>query len=91
MSFTTNSTGGEYKHKLTIDEMPSHSHAVFIQNTTNNPQTDAPKWSIALPNSWKQYTSDTRLFGPNTKKQGGDASHNNIQPYITVYFWKRIA
>ena len=22
---------------------------------------------------------------------GGGSSHNNIQPYITVYFWHRIA
>ena len=89
MSFTANSTGGEYKHKLTVDEIPNHKHAVYIQNTTSNPQVNAPKWTVALPNSWKQYASDTKLFGPSTGNAGGDASHNNIQPYITVYFWKR--
>lgn len=91
MSFTANSTGGEYKHKLTVDEMPNHKHAVYIQNTTSNPQVNAPKWTVALPNSWKQYASDTKLFGPSTGNAGGDASHNNIQPYITVYFWRRTA
>lgn len=91
MSFTANSTGGEYKHKLTVDEMPNHKHAVYIQNTTSNPQVNAPKWTVALPNSWKQYASDTKLFGPSTGNVGGDASHNNIQPYITVYFWRRTA
>lgn len=91
MSFTTNSTGGEYKHKLTIDEMPSHKHAVYIQNSTSNPQVNAPKWTIALPNSWKQYTSDTKLFGPSSGSVGNGTSHNNVQPYITVYFWKRTA
>ena len=89
MSFTANSTGGEYKHKLTVDEIPNHKHAVYIQNTTSNPQVNAPKWTVALPNSWKQYASDTKLFGPSTGNAGGDASHNNIQPYITVYLWKR--
>lgn len=91
MSFATNSVGGEYKHKLTVDEIPNHKHAVYIQNTTSNPQVNAPKWTVALPNSWKQYASDTKLFGPSTGNAGGDASHNNIQPYITVYFWKRTA
>ena len=89
MSFTANNTGGEYKHKLTVDEIPNHKHAVYIQNTTSNPQVNAPKWTVALPNSWKQYASDTKLFGPSTGNAGGDASHNNIQPYITVYLWKR--
>lgn len=91
MSFTSNSTGGEYKHKLTVDEIPKHKHAVYIQNTTSSPQVNAPKWTVALPNSWKQYTSDMKLFGPSTGNAGGDASHNNIQPYITVYFWRRTA
>ena len=91
MSFTANSTGGEYKHKLTIDEMPSHKHAVYIQNSTSNPQVNAPKWTVALPNSWKQYASDTKLFGPSSGLVGNDTSHNNVQPYITVYFWKRTA
>lgn len=91
MSFTANSTGGEYKHKLTVDEIPNHKHAVYIQDTTSNPQVNAPKWTVALPNSWKQYSSDMKLFGPSTGNAGGDASHNNIQPYITVYFWRRTA
>lgn len=91
MSFTSSSAGGEYKHKLTVEEMPSHKHAVYIQNSTSNPQVNAPKWTIALPNSWKQYTSETKLFGPSTSLNGNDASHNNIQPYITVHFWRRTA
>lgn len=91
MSFTANSTGGEYKHKLTVDEMPRHNHAVYIQNTTANPQTNAPKWTTALPNSWKQYTYETKLFSPSSGLKGNDAFHNNIQPYITVHFWKRTA
>lgn len=91
MSFTTNSTGGEYKHKLAVDEMPKHKHAVYIQNTTSNPQVNAPQWTVALPNSWKQYASDTKLFGPSSGSVGNDTSHNNIQPYITVHFWRRTA
>ena len=91
MSFTSSSAGGEYKHKLTVEEMPSHKHAVYIQNSTSNPQVNAPKWTVALPNSCKQYTSETKLFGPSTGLNGNDASHNNIQPYITVHFWRRTA
>lgn len=91
MSFTASSSGGEYVHKLTVDEMPSHNHAVYLQNTNNVPQVGAPKWTVALPNSWKQYTSPTKLFGPSTGVKGNDAAHNNVQPYITVFFWRRTA
>ena len=91
MSFTADSTGGEYTHRLAIDEMPNHSHAIFIQNITSNPQTDAPKWTVALPNSWKQYTSATRLFGPLTSEEGGNQSFYTVPPYIGIYVWRRTA
>ena len=91
MSFATNSEGGEYSHILTLEEMPNHLHGVYIQNTVSNPQVSAPKWTVGLPNSWKQYTEATKLFAPSTQAVGGNESHNNIQPYITVFFWRRTA
>lgn len=33
-SFTVGSTGGEYEHTLTVDEMPSHSHTVRLYGYT---------------------------------------------------------
>lgn len=71
--------------------MPNHKHAIYIQNTTGNPQTVAPKWTVALPNSWKQYASSTKLFSPSTGEVGSGAAFNNVQPYITVFFWRRTA
>ena len=35
---------------------------------------------------WQSYNKDTA----NISAVGGSQSHNNIQPYITVYMWKRI-
>lgn len=29
--------------------------------------------------------------GFGTSNIGGDQSHNNVQPYIVVYFWRRTA
>ena len=29
MSFTANETYGEYKHQLTIDELPNHNHEAY--------------------------------------------------------------
>ena len=84
MSFTTNSTGGEYKHKLTIDEMPSHDHKLYARGGSTT-QTSSPFAAN------KPITQGSNAYGFNVSNVGGDASHNNIQPYITVHFWKRTA
>lgn len=82
---------GNWKHTMTVDEMPNHKHAIYIQNTSGNPQVDAPQWTIALPNNWKQYSSATRLFGPSTSEQGGNKSFYIMPPYIGIYVWRRTA
>nr|DAI86583.1 MAG TPA: baseplate wedge protein [Caudoviricetes sp.] len=84
MSFTANSTGGEYKHKITIDEMPSHDHKLYARGGSTK-QTSSPFEEN------KPITQGSNAYGFNVSKTGGDASHNNIQPYITVHFWKRTA
>ncbi|MDD6640948.1 MAG: hypothetical protein PUE66_08150 [Erysipelotrichaceae bacterium] len=86
MSFTTNSTGGEYAHKLTVDEMPSHRHKLTMRNNSSAGAYYArPPLSA---NSGSNYDADRE---DTIASKGGDASHNNLQPYITVYFWRRTA
>lgn len=82
-TFKINSTGGEYKHKLTVDEMPSHTHKLQFrggQNVQpNDPYADD-----------KPMLQGSSAYGTNVDNAGGDGSHNNVQPYVTVYFWKRV-
>lgn len=78
--FEVNTTGGEYKHKLVIDEMPSHSHKYYspiVQEVTPSSNTST-------------YGNYTKSYKIDTDSAGGDGYHNNVQPYITVYFWKRV-
>ena len=76
-------TGGEKKHTLTIAEMPSHSHG---QNVTAN------SGGTALRRDWSS-DGDGGIYdqGVSTNSTGGGGSHNNLQPYITVYMWRRTA
>ena len=82
---------GNWKHALSVEEMPSHDHGVYIQNTSGNPQVDAPQWTIAFPNNWKQYSSATRLLASSTSRKGGNQSFYIMPPYIGIYVWRRTA
>ncbi len=77
---TVEETGGAKTHTLTVSEIPSHPHAI------NN----FPVWSSNAGLGGSGYAIDgteTR----STEYYGGGGAHNNLQPYIVVYFWKRTA
>ena len=84
MSFTAESSGGEYKHKLTVTEMPSHGHKLYARGG-QTAQISSPFADN------KPITQGSNSYGFNVSSTGGDQSHNNIQPYIVIYFWRRTA
>jgi len=74
-------TGGEKTHTLTVEEMPSHSHGGIKRvsgETTGDQQEGINMGRYYGNNSWVSNT-------------GGGEAHNNLQPYITCYMFKRIA
>jgi len=73
---TAGKTGGEKTHTLTIAEMPAHTHKVGSTSLVTASGGNERK---------PEGTSD------NTSSTGGGQAHNNLQPYIVVYFWKRTA
>lgn len=77
---TVEKTGGEKEHTLTVDEMPSHKHGFGQQFATTS----------SLSGAYGYYM----IAGTQTdviKNTGGNQPHNNLQPYITCYMWKRTA
>lgn len=79
---TVEKTGGESTHTLTVSEMPSHTH-------TPSPQVV----STTGPSNGFYYGSGIAAVPPfvATTSTGSDGAHNNLQPYITLYMWKRTA
>lgn len=75
---TVELTGGEKTHQLTVDELASHAHQ--IGGSQAFPITGGGS-TVLLDNA----------SGNNSNNTGEDTPHNNLQPYITCYVWKRTA
>lgn len=73
-------TGGEKMHKLTIDEMPKHSHKIKVSGSTTG------GYAGILRNN----ASDGPASGF-IENEGGNQSHENRPPFIVMALWRRIA
>ena len=84
--YAIGTTGGEATHKLTIEEMPSHKHQINTNNDDWNNSPNGGNYGTTHDgaNSWY----NTNWY---TENSGGNAAHNNMPPYLTVYMWKRVA
>lgn len=81
---TAGLTGGEKKHKLTIAEMPSHKHSFGIYQIDGSGYVNN---KVAAATTYGLFTGDY----PTMNLAGGDKPHNNLQPFVSVYIWKRVS
>lgn len=79
-------TGGAKTHTLTTNELPAHTH-------THTVQTGRSFGSSTGSAPVVQGSDNTVLDSAavTTSSTGGGSAHNNLQPYIVVYMWKRTA
>lgn len=78
---TAEKTGGEKTHRLTEPEMPKHWHKTAIDFGGTE----------TLDNYSGYGNNNTSRYYNNTSTAGGNQPHNNLQPYITCYMWKRVS
>lgn len=100
---TVEQTGGEKAHALTVGELADHSHGGYVNTgrESGSPYfkleqgvavgtaaagTDVSVLNLGLRSS---YRGDPGQLG--TTNVGSSQPHNNLQPYITCYMWKRTA
>jgi hypothetical protein len=82
-------TGGAKTHTLTTAEIPSHRHVGGICDNSSG----AISFGSASGSSSSSLATNSANGNrnPYTNYVGGGQSHNNLQPYIVVYMWKRTA
>ena len=101
-TYTNGATGGEVKHQLTADEMPSHSHSASCSTDGNHAHTfylaadGSPDNGKKGANTGHDSTGTTSYAGNHSHtitiaSTGGNGSHENRQPYTVVNFWRRTA
>lgn len=73
--------GGEKTHKLTIEEIPYHSHNLKYKNNASG----FGDGYLTTARGYEYATGDGAI-----ESVGGNQSHNNVQPYITCYIWIRV-
>ncbi len=71
---------GAETHTLSVAELPAHTHSYDRQNTS----TDA----ISIHDIVRTTGGNSSATSGST---GSGTAHNNIQPSITVYMWRRTA
>ena len=79
--------GGAKTHQLTESELPSHYHlSGYGADATPRYGTTTGLSSARIDNDGDSYFSTSAAH---TSSTGSGSAHNNLQPYIVVYMWKR--
>lgn len=93
-TFTSGSAGGEFRHTLSVDEMPKHGHpweatgSQFGDSGTTGGFVSGDSSPFAQnANVNSANSGDGRQIGG----AGNSQPHNNLIPYLVVFMWKRTA
>lgn len=84
--YTNGSMDGETEHTLTVNEIPSHRHAMYQRGSGDL------GWGYEwVSGSGSGKSSGSGEYASGVFATGGGAAHNNMPPYLAVYMWKRTA
>ena len=86
-TLTVGQKGGAYRHKLSINEMPSHNHETSWRFSGGSGSSYGVSWT----NGYWQGPYSNALGAFTMNNTGGGQPHNNIPTYEAMAFWKRIS
>ena len=83
-------TGGSQTVTLLESEIPSHNHSAGAQTNPLSAVASAAGNTLSRPASGNLYTATTSpqvsMAVQGLSPAGGDQPHNNMMPYLTLYF-----
>ena len=82
---TAEETGGAKTVSLSTSQLPSHTHSISYTESGPGGANISANFFAGISNNTAGALSHT------TGSTGSGSAHNNVQPYIVVYMWKRTA
>jgi microcystin-dependent protein len=84
-------TGGSETVTLLQSEIPTHKHSIQAANFPGDIQAPTPTVALARSAGGNGYQSNANQNNVSMSPSaltpaGGDQPHNNLQPYLTMYF-----
>ena len=104
-TYPLGSTGGEWEHTLTVEEMPAHTHTATIENAGEHTHTfgtytgsdSKESGSVYSDGNWPtSSTTSTSSNGNHThtvtaESAGEGEAFSILNPYAVKNVWKRVA
>lgn len=89
-TYTAGQKYGERLHKLTVDELATHSHKIY-SGYNNNMNSYAGSDDAYRYQNWGECSRDWHGNNLGTSTSGNSQAHNNVQPCVAAYGWRRIS
>ena len=79
---------GSEKETITVNELPSHTHAIKVSTAAGTGNNPAGKFLGASPNVrlFRSATPSIVLSAASISSIGGSQSHSNIMPFTCIHF-----
>ena len=87
-TYTLGQTGGEVAHTLTVSEMAAHTHSATVSTAggTHVPDTASLPGTNAAALYDPSVTANTAMAAGVIGNAGGSQPHENLMPYLSMYF-----